>query len=137
MPEELISEMKNEEVPVERLPGQERGVGVPEQKESGSETSPERREAKYAEILKRVSAADSSALLPTADVALDAKSIAETLDEESKIQKLLDLASTKGVVHAVSVARHLNDFYALDRMHDALADTLYETLLAHGMIHKD
>ena len=68
---------------------------------------------------------------------MDAKSIGETVDEESKIQKLLDLASTKGVVHAVKVARSLRDDYALDQMHDALANKLYEGLVARGLITKE
>jgi len=68
---------------------------------------------------------------------LDAKSIGETIDEESKIQKLVDLASTKGVVYAVKVARSLGDYYALDRMHDELVDKFYEGLLEKGLIQKD
>jgi hypothetical protein len=58
-------------------------------------------------------------------------------DEESAVQKLLDLAGAKGVAHAVNVARKLNDYYALDRMHDELADRLYDGLLARGLIEKE
>jgi len=68
---------------------------------------------------------------------LDAKHIGALSDEESKVQKLLDLASTKGVVHAVKVARSLKDYYALDRMHDELSGKLYQGLLDKGMIEKE
>lgn len=70
-------------------------------------------------------------------VVSDAKDIAATVDEDSKIQKLLDLASVKGVPHAVKVARSLKDYYALDRMHDDMADKLYDGLLAQGLIGKE
>lgn len=98
----------------------------------------EQLEGKYNEILSRVTPqAQTASQTSDEDAKLDAKSIGETIDEESKVQKLLDLASAKGVVHAVKVARSLQDYYALDRMHDELVDKLYEGLLAKGLIEKD
>jgi hypothetical protein len=70
-------------------------------------------------------------------VVLDAKHISALTDEASKVQKLLDLAQTKGVVHAVKVARSLKDYYALDMMHDELSDKLYQGLLEKGLIEKE
>ena len=98
----------------------------------------EKSEGTYHEILSKVASnAQSSTPQDDASIALDTKSISETTDEESKVQKLLNLATTKGVGHAVKVAQSLRDFYALDRMHDELAGKLYEGLLKLGLITKE
>lgn len=144
MPEEIIEiEKKNESADESFSSKQSGGEGesnVPSlsEKEAHGESGREKIEGKYKEILSKVSS-KGAATKPTAvlDVDLDAKSISTTVDEESKIQKLLDLASAKGVAHAVKVARTLDDYYALDQMHDALADKLYQGLLAQGLIQKD
>ena len=113
---------------VESMPVQETAV------ESGKEQT----EGKYNEILSKVTPQGTVATQASDDDAhLDAKSIGETIDEESKIQKLLHLAGTKGVVHAVKVARSLQDYYALDRMHDELVDKFYDGLLEKGLITKE
>lgn len=103
------------------------------ERESGKEQSGK----KLDEILLHQSSSSPSSSSLTQDYTIDAKSIGEEVDEESKIQKLLDLANTKGVVHAVKVARSLSDYYVLDRMHDELVDKFYEGLLAKGMITKE
>ncbi len=108
----------------------ETGIASNEQKE-------DRAEGKYKEILATVVPTTASSTHTNEDVLLDAKHVNATVDEESKIQKILDLAGAKGVVHAVKVARTLDDYYALDQVHDALADRLYEGLLARGLIQKD
>ncbi len=104
------------------------------------ETAPEKAPEAYRELLSRVTPTKQAT--PADDdhedtVILDAKHIGAMTDEESKVQKLLDLAGTKGVIHAVKVARSLKDFYALDRMHDELAGKFYEGLLEKGMIEKE
>lgn len=104
---------------------------------ASNEQNEDRAEGKYKEILATVVPTTASSTHTDEDVLLDAKHINATVDEESKIQKILDLAGTKGVVHAVKVARTLDDYYALDQVHDALADRLYEGLLARGLIQKD
>lgn len=103
------------------------------------EPLPEKKEGSYHEILSQVAQKKGGAVTQTDDhaVALDTKSISETTDEESKVQKLLDLASTKGVTHAVKVALSLKDYYALDKMHDELSGKLYEGLLLRGLIEKE
>jgi len=68
---------------------------------------------------------------------LDAKHIGALTDEASKVQKLLDLAQTKGVIHAVKVARSLRDYYALDTLHDELSGKLYQGMLEKGLITKE
>lgn len=142
MPEEEILKAENSErtetppdksdVRAETL----KSLAGPE-KEAGVEKKSERAEGKYQEILAKVSPTSVTPLHSEDDVASDAKSIAATVDEESKIQKLLDLAGSKGVVYAVKVARSLDDYYALDMMRDTLADKLYDGLLARGLIQKD
>jgi hypothetical protein len=57
----------------------------------------------------------------------DAASLSEE-DEEIRIAKLLSLADTKGVVHAVNVARTLQDFYALDMFRDTLIEQFHKKL---------
>lgn len=143
MPEDPILEVKNEETNREDiLAGQGNSSELPEtlpvpEKELHPEASQEHSEGKYNEILSKVSTQGAAVSHTDEDASLDAKSIGATVDEESKIQKLLDLASVKGVAHAVRVARTLDDYYVLDQMHDALADRLYDGLLARGLIQKD
>jgi len=138
MPEEILEEggSRQEAAPIERPETAEgNGVSIDERIELVDTGAPEQ-EGKYNEILTKVSqtAKDDTA---AADITEDAKSIGATVDEESKIEKLLHLAETKGVVHAVKVARSLKDFYALDKMHDELADRLYAELVDRGMIEKE
>lgn len=61
-----------------------------------------------------------------------AKSDAEevmTLEDEKVIQKLIDLAQSKGAVYAVAVAKKMDDAYVLDALHDRLSkDGYYKSL---------
>lgn len=117
------------------LPVNEKGPEQPWQQSEGGKEQPEK---KFDEILSKVTAAGAGVVTPVdEDISQDSKGVRETIDEEGKIQKLLDLASTKGVIYAVKVARSLGDYYALDRMHDELADKLYEGLLERGLINKE
>ena len=47
--------------------------------------------------------------------------IVEFLGEKEKIEHLLKIARTKGLVYAISVARKMNEPYLLDVFHDTLA----------------
>lgn len=143
MPEEKILETENTEK-IETLSEKQDGTAVSSQetsatpeKEAGAEKKSEKLEGKYNEILSRVLPSGAAIKHSDEDVASDAQSIGAITDEESKIQKLLDLAGTKGVVYAVKVARKLDDYYALDMMRDTLADKLYDGLLSRGLIQKD
>lgn len=101
------------------------------------ETVSERVEGKYHELLARVTPTQSSPVNTDDDehsAVLDAKHIGALTDEASKVQKLVDLAQTKGVVHAVKVARSLRDYYVLDTMHDELSGKLYQGMLEKGLI---
>lgn len=143
MPEEKVLETENSkkiETPSEKQDAVavvlQEALATPE-KEAAAEKKSERVEGKYNEILSKVLPPGAATKHSDEDVASDAQSISAITDEESKIQKLLDLAGTKGVVYAVKVARKLDDYYALDMMRDALADKLYEGLLSRGLIQKD
>ncbi len=54
----------------------------------------------------------------------DANNI-KLLDDEKKINKLLDLAKSKGLTYAFDVAQKMNDPYVLDTLHDKLAKDGY------------
>lgn len=70
------------------------------------------------------------------EVASDAKEV-HALDSASHVQQLVDIAMQKGVVHAVKVARHLDDNYALDAFHDQLlSDQLNAALKEKGLIEE-
>ncbi len=142
MPEEKVLETENSEKIGETsekpdITPRMADVSVASEQEISIDKKSEKLEGKYQEILSKVSPSSAATAHSNADVALDVKSIGATADEESKIQKLLDLAQSKGVVYAVKVARDLKDYYALDMMHDALVDKLYEGLLSRGLIQKD
>lgn len=67
----------------------------------------------------------------------DAQRVSLQQDADSQVRQLVDLAMTKGVVHAVKVARRLGDFYVLDKMHDDLVSQFYEALVAKGLLTKE
>lgn len=53
---------------------------------------------------------------------------------EKQIKLLTDLAFEKGVVHAIEVAKRLDNPYLLDEFHDALVDELYNKLIETGKL---
>jgi hypothetical protein len=60
------------------------------------------------------------------------------MDAESQIQHLVDLASTKGVVHAVKVARHMDDNYVLDMLHDKMiSEELHKVLVERNLLSNE
>ena len=102
--------------------------------------APERKEGKmekddaYAKILAK---AQNPIVAVQGDVSTDAKIANDMVDYESKIIKLVEMAEAKGVVHAVKVAKHLEDNYLLDELHDRLlAADLHDALVKKGMITK-
>lgn len=100
--------------------------------ESRQEGAAEKDQA-YVKILAKVQTQAQPA--DDAAVAADAHAIGKPDAEESKIETLIKLATTKGVVHAVKVARHLEDNYALDEFHDRLlGEELHDALLKKGLI---
>lgn len=116
-------------------------VSVPESGPTVPETAPEKQgeriEGKYLEILQKTSPGAPATVVKDDEVKNDAKTIGALTDEETKVKRLLDLAQEKGVAQAVKVAYALKDYYVLDRMHDELADKLYDGLVAKGLITKE
>lgn len=72
---------------------------------------------------------------PQEEVKSDAETVYKNTDAQSQIQKLVDIATTKGVIHSVKVAKHLEDNYVLDMFHDKLlAGELHDALVGRGLI---
>ncbi|NTW15278.1 MAG: hypothetical protein HGA38_02785 [Candidatus Moranbacteria bacterium] len=105
------------------------------------ERSQERARETFSEILSKMPSRTVSPASDdeddTAAVAVDAEAVFGEVDEEARVSKLLSLVEAKGPEYAVKVALHLNDYYALDRMHDALAERFYDALVAKGVIGRD
>ncbi len=98
------------------------------------EKSHSEKDGAYSKILSDVQSAPPSDDV-IADISQDASEVHQQMDYESQLQHLIDLAVTKGVLHSVQVAEHLNDYYMLDRLHDQLVhDDLHQKLVDHGMI---
>ena len=118
-------------------------VATPGSPKSGAEVPPtpetqERKEGRmekddvYASILAK---AKQPTTVAQHAVSADAKNVSEETDYESKITKLVAIAESQGVLHAVKVARHLEDNYILDELHDRLlAEDLHLALVRKGMI---
>lgn len=126
-PEELkISEIKTEKPAPEQLPKMEQEQ-PPERKEGAME-----KEDAYAKILSKVADGRTA---KDEDVSADAEIAMQEKDAEAKVNNLVTLAETKGLAHAVKVARHMEDNYVLDEFHDKLlADELHEFLAKKGLI---
>ena len=104
------------------------------EKEAPQEISAGEKDNAYNKILSKVQA-PSDDNTDQDEVANDAKEGAQKMDAETQIQHLIDIAQQKGVVHAVKVARHMEDNYILDTFHDKmLADELHDALVKKGMI---
>ena len=103
-------------------------------KETAGEVSPAEKDSAYGKILSKVKQPAKQGGLDS-EVQSDAETASKKTDAESQIQHLVDLALNKGVVHAVKVARHLEDNYTLDMFHDKLlADEFHKALVEKGLI---
>ena len=104
--------------------------GTVERKEGDAE-----KEVSYSKILSKMSSQKPVTLTSDTDVATDAATTNSGIDAESKITNLVQLAETKGIPHAVKVARHMEDNYTLDEFHDRLlGEELHDALVKNGMI---
>lgn len=114
-----------QETKPETIPAKEQTV---ERKEGGVE-----KEAAYSKILSQMPAISQPA--NDDEVAADAAKAHQEIDVESKIKSLVNIAEVKGIPHAVKVARHMEDNYALDEFHDRLmGEELHDALLKKGLI---
>jgi hypothetical protein len=102
------------------------------------ETSAENQSEKenfYEGLMKQIKGQSHPAI--EKQVPIDANTIAQYEDVEKKIDELVNIAVHKNVMHAVKVARHLDDNYTLDELHGRLhGEVLYEELLKKGLIKK-
>lgn len=104
------------------------------EQEAPQEISAAEKDDAYGKILSKVKTQSDDAVDQT-EVVGDAEIGAGKIDAESQVQHLIDIAGQKGVVHAVKVARHMQDNFVLDTFHDKmLADELHDALLKKGMI---
>lgn len=104
--------------------------------ESAKEVVSAEKDSVYNKILSKVK---SQPVLQSmnSDIKNDAAETIEKQDAESQIQHLVDVAMAKGVVHAVNVAKHMEDNYVLDMFHDKLlSDELHEALMKKGLIEE-
>jgi len=104
-------------------------------KETAGEVSSAEKDSAYGKILSKVKKQPVKPASLDGEIQTDAETASKKTDAESQIQHLVDLALNKGVVHAVKVARHLEDNYALDMFHDKLlADEFHKALVEKGLI---
>jgi hypothetical protein len=96
------------------------------------------KEKTYSKILRKMRTSQSSAQNSQKDeVEKDAADAATADSAVNKIDKLVKLAMLKGVVHAVKVAKHLDDNYTLDEFHDKLmAEEFHQALVDKGVIRE-
>jgi hypothetical protein len=87
----------------------------------------------YAKIVSKIQAPAPQTTV--AEVTQDADQAGKLIDAQSRINNLVDVAMQKGVLHAVRVAKHLDDNYILDEFHDKLVmDEFHDALVEKGLI---
>jgi hypothetical protein len=69
------------------------------------------------------------------NIKIHAKDISEIKDIEQRVDKLVQLAIQKDPYTAVKVARHLDENYILDQVHDRLVeDETKKALISKGLL---
>lgn len=131
MAEEQIQFLENEK-PENPVGGSAENELAEPTLESQPEQIREKVGEKYSQILSQVKTAQAP--VDDAGIASDADAVSEEEDTKAVVARLVTLAETKGVAHAVAVARKMQDLYLLDTMHDTLADELYEAFREKGLI---
>ncbi len=111
-------------------------IGIEKGVESKKEGSVER-EKFYTKILTKVKKTQKPQDDQTeeSDPKRDAEIVAREKDAQGRINSLVNLAQNKGVAYTVKVARHLEDNYTLDELHDKLlSQELHKALVEKGVI---
>lgn len=132
----------------EKIPAQEKGAGdvsektgelsdlekiSPQEKEKAREVSAAEGDGAYNKILSKVK--KNKSVVSDDDVNIDADIVSRKKSADKQVSHLVDLSMEKGVLHAVKVARHMNDDYILDMFHDRLlAEDLHIALVERGLI---
>ncbi|EKE19156.1 MAG: hypothetical protein ACD_9C00116G0002 [uncultured bacterium] len=107
------------------------------EQETAQEINAAEKDDSYGKILSKIQTQTDDAVLNQGEIVDDAKIGAQQIDAESQVKHLIDIAGQKGIMHAVKVARHMQDNYVLDTFHDRmLADELHDALVAKGMIEE-
>lgn len=144
MPEELRPTGELSDTPVSLKEGSEKSISpqTPEsfpvgaENEKWAEGRQEKETNQFTEILNK-----AVPVLGTAGSAGnatdDARNLSLLADIESQVTRLLDLATQKGIPHAVHVAQKMKNYYLLDRMHDEMVDKFYQGLVEKGLVGKD
>ncbi len=113
----------------EELSGVENAIDKPLMtSEQTVERVVEQKNERVSELLQKIDTHTASLQTTSQTQITDDAAHLATIDEEERVTKLLSLADTKGVIHAVSVARKLEDFYALDTLRDTLIERFHEKL---------
>lgn len=116
--------IEKKEEKVEKIEAPERTI---ERKEGAAE-----KDDAYAKILSKVTDVKPAV---EEEVGRDAEVAMQEKDAQNKVNNLVSIAETKGVAHAVKVARHMEDNYVLDEFHDKLlSDELHDFLVKKGLI---
>jgi len=107
--------------------------GFNPEKEVSEKKSSLEKDDSYSKILSKVQGLQG--VNDDNSISVDAESAAAEKDAQSQVNRLVDVAMEKGVVHAVKVAKHMQDNYVLDAFHDKLlADEFHDALLKKGII---
>ena len=144
MPEELRPTGELSDTPVSLKEGSEKSISpqTPEsfsvgaESERGTEWKREKETNQFAEILNKAVPALGTAG-SAGNATDDARNLSLLADIESQVTRLLDLATQKGIPHAVHVAQKMKNYYLLDRMHDEMVDKFYQGLVEKGLVGKD
>lgn len=120
-----------------KFPGKEaaseKGDVFKVEKEIAQEVAGAEKDGAYQDVLAKIKTDDGAQIDPVA-VASDAAHL-NTIDPETHVQHLVDIALQKGTVHAIKVAMHMDDNYILDMFHDRLlSEQLHEALVKNGML---
>jgi hypothetical protein len=109
-------------------------VPMPEAQVERQEGAVEKEDA-YTKIVSKIKT--QAPLIDEVDVKKDVEVIGKEMDAESRISNLVDIAMQKGVVHAVKVAKKMDDNYILDGLHDKLImDEFHDALMEKGLIEE-
>ena len=105
------------------------------EKESAKEKGGAEKDDAYSQIMSKLQSVGAQSHLASDDLSGDAEIVLRETDADSQITNLVDIAMNKGVVHAVKVAKHLEDNYILDSFHDKLmAEELHDALVKKGLL---
>ena len=128
--EELEKELAERKEALENLNREKEIIAEqPEQKED---------EQKYQIEKEPLASSQPAVQSPAPPVKPAKKTVADfkNLDKDHQVKVLSTVAFEEGITKAVDLARHLDDAYVLDELHDELVGELYERLVKEGKLKK-